>query len=190
MKALFLATGNPGKLRELTGLLQGLAWQLHPKPEALELAETGTTFTENADLKASQLARAQGAWAIADDSGLEVVALGGDPGVYSARYGTTDQERIERLLGALGDNPQRRARFVCVVSLANPQGEVVHRGEGVCEGEVLPVPRGQGGFGYDPVFYVPAWGLTYAEMPPDLKQRISHRGQALAQVLPYLRAWA
>ncbi|XHX78910.1 MAG: RdgB/HAM1 family non-canonical purine NTP pyrophosphatase [Stenomitos frigidus ULC029] len=188
MAALVVATGNPGKLKEMQAFLSGLAWELLLKPEALEIEETGETFAENACLKASQVALATGEWAIADDSGLEVDALDGAPGVYSARYGSTDAERIERLLSALGNELNREARFVCVIAIARPDGTIVLQSEGICTGSILHTPRGTGGFGYDPIFYVPEQRLTFAEMSSDQKHALSHRGQALQALLPQLRS--
>ncbi|KGF73201.1 nucleoside-triphosphate diphosphatase [Neosynechococcus sphagnicola sy1] len=186
MPKLVVATRNPGKLRELQALLANLDWQLMVQPESLEIEETGETFLANACLKASQVAQATGEWAIADDSGLEVLALGGAPGVYSARYAPTDPERIQRLLRELAPHGNRQARFVCVVAVARPDGAIALQSQGSCTGEILTAPQGKGGFGYDPVFYVPEQGLTFAAMPAELKQRISHRGRALQALLPQL----
>lgn len=187
LKSLVVATGNPGKLREMQAYLTGLDWELILKPAELEIEETGETFAANACLKASQVARATGKWAIADDSGLEVEALGGAPGIYSARYGETDAERISRLLRELGNTPNRKAQFVCVVAIARPDGAIALQSEGICPGEILLAPRGSGGFGYDPIFYVPAHQMTFAEMPPELKHEISHRGQAFQALLPQIQ---
>ncbi|BAZ07858.1 RdgB/HAM1 family non-canonical purine NTP pyrophosphatase [Calothrix sp. NIES-3974] len=187
MFQLVVATGNPGKLKEMQAYLTGLNWELVLKPDELEIAETGTTFAENACLKASQVALATGKWAIADDSGLEVDALNGAPGVYSARYGSTDSDRIHRLLTELSGNPNRQARFVCVVALAKPDGAIALQSTGICPGTILEEPRGSGGFGYDPIFYVPEQQLTYAQMTPDQKRRISHRGLAFADLIPKLQ---
>lgn len=185
-KLLVVATGNPGKLQEMQAYLANLGWQLALKPAELEIEETGDTFAANACLKASQVAQATGNWAIADDSGLQVDALNGAPGVYSARYGKTDKERITRLLGELGDEPNRQAQFVCAIAIARPDGAIALQAEGICPGEILHAPRGTGGFGYDPIFYVPAEQMTFAEMTPELKRQISHRGQALLALLPQL----
>ncbi|PMB50392.1 non-canonical purine NTP pyrophosphatase, RdgB/HAM1 family [Fischerella thermalis CCMEE 5205] len=185
-KLLVVATGNPGKLREMQAYLSDSGWELKLKPEDLEIEETGDTFAANACLKASLVAKATGNWAIADDSGLEVDALNGVPGVYSARYGKTDAERITRLLKELGDEVQRQAQFVCVVAIARPDGAIVLQSEGICRGEILYSPRGDGGFGYDPVFYVPEMQMTFAEMTPELKRSISHRGKAFASLLQKL----
>ncbi len=158
------------------------------------MEETGQTFQDNAQQKACAVALATQSWAIADDSGLAVVALKGAPGVYSARYAATDQTRIERVLEELAAIEQttgdinRQAAFCCAIALCNPQGQTVALAEGVCEGEILPVPRGQGGFGYDPIFYVPSLGLTFAEMTTDQKQLIGHRGKALQALRETLQA--
>jgi XTP/dITP diphosphohydrolase len=187
MTPLVVATGNPGKLKEMQAYLTGLNWELMLKPEDLEVEETGDTFLDNACLKASQIAHATGEWAIADDSGLAVDALNGAPGVYSARYGQTDIERIERLLSELGSELNREAQFVCVVAIARPDGEIALQAEGICRGEILRAPRGSGGFGYDPIFYVPEQQLTFAEMSPELKRSLSHRGKAFQALLPQLK---
>ena len=194
MPTVIVATGNPGKLKEMQVYLAPLGWQLQLKPEAIEIDESGTTFLENARLKAAGVAKALGQWAIADDSGLEVHALGGAPGIYSARYANSDAERIERLLAELaavspgqgpaqGGERDRRAQFVCALALANPQGEIALETEGICQGEILLAPRGDGGFGYDPIFYVPALGQSFAEMSAAQKEASSHRGIAFGQLL-------
>ncbi len=185
-KLLVVATGNPGKLREMQAYLAGSGWELTLKPEELEIEETGDTFEANACLKASEVAKATGNWAIADDSGLEVTALNNAPGVYSARYGKTDSERIARVLTELGNEVNRQAQFICVVAIARPDGAIALQSQGVCRGEILHTPRGQSGFGYDPIFYVPDQQLTFAEMTPELKKSISHRGQAFTALLPHL----
>ena len=186
MTPLIVATQNPGKLREMQHHLADLPCELHLMPADLEIAETGKTFLENACLKASQAALATGEWAIADDSGLEVTALNGVPGLYSARYGKTDAERIQRLLDELGDHPDRSAQFVCVVALAQPDGAIACHAKGVCPGEILHTPQGRGGFGYDPIFYLPDEGKTFAELSPAQKRQMSHRGQAFQALLPQL----
>ena len=185
-KLLVVATGNPGKLREMQAYLTDLGWELSLKPDDLEVEETGETFAANACLKASQVAKATGNWAIADDSGLQVDALAGAPGIYSARYAKTDRERIARLLRELGDQRNRQAQFVCAVAIASPDGAIALQAEGICPGEILITPRGTGGFGYDPIFYVPGLTMTFAEMPPQLKHKISHRAQAFQALIPQL----
>jgi XTP/dITP diphosphohydrolase len=186
MKKLVVATGNPGKLLEMQEYLDTTSWDLQLKPVELEIEETGTTFLANAALKASQVARATQQWAIADDSGLAVDALHGAPGIYSARYGNSDQERIERLLQELGDLPQRTAQFICAIAIASEDGRIILQTEGICHGEILTAPRGNNGFGYDPIFYVPELQQTFAEMNPETKRKISHRGRAFEQILPQL----
>ena len=187
---LVVATQNPGKLNEFQHHLSELSWDLQLMPSNLDVEETGKTFMDNACLKASQVAKHTGQWAIADDSGLEVAALNSAPGVYSARYGQDDGDRIARLLRELGDTLQRSAQFVCAIALARPDGTIVGQAEGVCSGEILYEMQGRGGFGYDPVFYVPSMGLTYAEMSKDQKREISHRGRAIAQIIPQIQKLA
>lgn len=187
MTRLVVATSNPGKLREMQAYLADLGWELTLKPEELEVEETGDTFAANACLKASEVAKSTGNWAIADDSGLQIDALGGAPGVYSARYGKTDSERIARVLRELGEEKNRQAQFVCAVAIASPDGANALQSCGICRGEILSSPRGNGGFGYDPIFYVPEKQLTFAEMTPDLKRSISHRGKAIEALLPQLK---
>ena len=186
MTILIVATSNPGKLREMQNYLKDSDWELQLKPAELEIEETGDTFTANACLKASEVAKATGEWAIADDSGLQVDALQGAPGIYSARYGKTDEERIERLLRELGNKENRDAQFVCVIAIARPDGEIALQVEGICQGKILDSPRGTGGFGYDPIFYFPEKELTFAEMTPEMKGQYSHRGKAFDLLLPQL----
>jgi XTP/dITP diphosphohydrolase len=193
-----LATGNPGKVAELRALLareERLAavrlltppdWP-HPLPP---VAETGETFAENARLKAEALAQATGLPALADDSGLCVDALGGAPGLHSARWagpGATDADRNAKLLLALAGvaGGQRTARFVAVVALAAP-GRGTITAEGACDGVILDAPRGAGGFGYDPLFLLPALGRTMAELTPDEKNAWSHRARAVSALAPEL----
>ena len=187
MKKLIVATSNPGKLQEMQEYLTDLNWELALKPAELEIEETGSTFIENAIIKASEVAKALGQWSIADDSGLAVDALNGAPGIYSARYAKTDRERINRLLKELGNNTNRQAQFVCAIALSRPDGTIALQTEGVCKGEILTEIRGNGGFGYDPIFYVPSQQQTFAEMSPETKHKVSHRGIAFEQLLPQLK---
>ena len=187
MKNLIVATGNPGKLQEMQEYLIGLNWKLKLKPPEIEIEETGQTFRENAILKASQVAKGLGEWAIADDSGLAVAALNGAPGLYSARYGATDEERINRLLRELGENENRKAEFICAIAIASPDGSIALETQGICPGEILKTPQGSQGFGYDPIFYVPQHQQTFAKMTPKLKRDISHRGKAFALLLPQFK---
>ncbi|UCC62593.1 MAG: XTP/dITP diphosphatase [Anaerolineae bacterium] len=194
MRRFLVATNNPGKVKEYAGLLGDLPVTLTtPTQEGLSLAvaETGATFAENAILKARAYAKASGLLTLADDSGLEVDALDGAPGVRSARYagqGASDEDRCRLLLRNLADVPpgKRTARFRCVVAMATPEGEV-HTAEGRCEGVIGFESRGRHGFGYDPVFYLPDRGQTMAELPPEVKNRISHRARAIQAALPTLR---
>jgi XTP/dITP diphosphohydrolase len=186
MTQLVVATGNPGKLKEMQAYLVDSGWELTLKPTELEIEETGETFAANACLKASQVALATDNWAIADDSGLAVDGLNGSPGVYSARYANSDAERIARVLRELSNITERGAQFVCAVAIARPDGTIALQTEGICRGEILDAPRGNGGFGYDPIFYVPEQHLTFAEMLPEMKRSVSHRGKAFADLLQKL----
>jgi XTP/dITP diphosphohydrolase len=190
MTVLVVGTGNPGKLREIQAYfgVEAADWALELKPEDFDVDETGKTFVENAALKASQTAIATGQWAIADDSGLSVDALDGAPGIFSARYGTDDTDRIGRLLRELGSTGNRGAQFVCAIAVASPDGTIVILEEGICRGEILHAPQGDEGFGYDPVFYVPKESMTFAQMPEAVKHRVSHRGRAFERVMPKLVA--
>lgn len=183
---LILATENEHKVREIRELLADLdveVAQLGELDDPPELAETGETFAENARQKALACAQATGELCLADDSGLMVDALGGEPGVRSARYageGASQEALIEKLLGELEGvaMPERTARFVCALSLCAPEGEI-GRWEGRVEGAITREPRGTRGFGYDPVFYYPPAGRTFAEIPAEAKNAVSHRGRAL-----------
>jgi len=196
MKLVF-ATRNRGKLKELRELLaptRGVELlSLDDLPRVAEIEENGETFADNALIKARGVMQATGLPALADDSGLEVDALGGDPGVRSARYagqGASDADRVELLLHNLEGVPRERrtARFRCAVAFVDPQDpglELLH--EGSCEGVILERPRGQGGFGYDPVFHVEELGQTFAEAAPEQKNRLSHRGQAMRRMVAELQ---
>jgi XTP/dITP diphosphohydrolase len=184
LRRLVIATANPGKVRELRALLSDLPIELLAAEGMPEVDETGTTFGENAELKARAAAGWSGEWALADDSGLEVDALDGAPGVYSNRFageGTTEAQRNTRLLELLADTPRERrtARYKAVVAIAAPDGRV-WLNEGACEGVIIDQASGDNGFGYDPHFYVPEHGKTMAELDPQLKNRISHRARAMA----------
>jgi XTP/dITP diphosphohydrolase len=188
MPRLLLATTNKGKAAEYRGLLKGLDLELVTLSQAgisQEAEENCNTFEGNARSKAEFYAALSGLLTLADDSGLEVDALGGEPGVRSSRYAgdnATDAERVNFLLNKLRDIPQdkRQARFKCVIAIAQP-GKPTQAAEGTCEGLIAPEPKGDNGFGYDPVFYLPEYGRTIAELPPEIKNRISHRGRAAAK---------
>jgi len=193
IKELVLATGNQGKAEEFSKLLEGVIGKVISLKELdnpPEVVEDGLTFRDNALKKARTIAQYSGMLTLADDSGLEVDALEGEPGVCSARYSgenATDKSNIEKLLAELGDNPNRKARFVCVLALVNPNGEELVVG-GYCEGEILDKPKGEGGFGYDPVFYLPDRGRTMAEIESETKNKISHRAKACELLTEHLRA--
>ncbi len=183
LSRLLIATGNPHKVEEYRALLGDLPFELVSLRDVgitEEVAETGTTFHENARLKAEGYCRLSGLLTLADDSGLEIAALQGAPGVYSARYGgVTGKEQLELVLRQLEGVPfhERMARFVCVIAIAGP-GLPVQFVEGVVPGVIDVEARGAYGFGYDPIFYVLDRGVTMAELPPEEKNRISHRAQA------------
>jgi XTP/dITP diphosphohydrolase len=192
---LVVATGNLGKFREIAALLDGLAILLVPldRDTAASMPpESGDSFQENARIKAVAAAALTGTVALADDSGLEVDALGGQPGVLSARFGgpgRTDADRCRLLLDKLIAVPPegRSARFRCVVAIAEPSGQVRYA-EGACEGRITVAPRGTLGFGYDPLFEVPSLGRTLAEIDSDVKNRLSHRAQAVGRARAILSA--
>ena len=194
-RTIVIGSHNEGKVREVRSALAGLPLELPSLadfPQATPPEETGSTFAENARLKALELARQLGLWVLADDSGLCVDALGGRPGVESARYAgpdATDAERVAKLLEELREvEPRRRgARFVCVLVLASPE-RVVLEVEGECRGRITRCPRGSNGFGYDPVFFYPDFGATFAEVSTEAKNQVSHRGRALRELARRLPA--
>ena len=196
IRRLLVATQNQGKVAEFAEMLADLDIEWHSLAdvgETRDVEETGHTFYENAVLKAEAYAKATGMLTLADDSGLEVDALDGAPGLYTARYagpGASDAGRWKKLLQALRDTPegQRGARFRCAVALVNPGQEQAETAEGTCEGWIAFAPAGIGGFGYDPVFYVPEYGCTLAELPREIKNQISHRARAVQAARPLLVA--
>jgi XTP/dITP diphosphohydrolase len=194
MPKLLLATNNKGKVREYKHMLKDLPFELVSLAELginTEVDEVGESLEENARLKATVLSRESQLLTLADDSGLEVDVLGGEPGRLSARYageGASDRDRVEYLLSRLKDVPEekRAARFRCVIALAQPDGEV-ELCSGECEGVIALEPRGKEGFGYDPIFYLPALGKTMAELSLEEKNRVSHRGRAAGEAIKLLR---
>jgi XTP/dITP diphosphohydrolase len=194
MIRLVLATTNKKKLIELQGLLNlpGLELKtLADYPSYGDVDETGATFAENAEIKAVAAAVATGQWALGEDSGLIVDALDGRPGIYSARYGgepRSDERNNDKLLAELAGvpNERRTARYCCSAAIAEPTGRVRFRGEGYCEGRILHARVGAGGFGYDPLFFVPDAGKSFGELPPEYKQRHSHRAAAMRGLVPEL----
>lgn len=198
-KRLLLATTNPGKVRELAAMVSviGIAVAgLDSIGPYDEIEETGSTFEENARLKASGYARRSGLWTIADDSGLEIAALEGRPGVHSARYGGMELNFAEKMRSVLKEldaaaSNDRSARFVCSIALADPNGEIVHTAEGECAGSIARTPRGNNGFGYDPIFIPDSFSMTFGELSDAEKRDLSHRGRAFSRIMPILRGfWA
>ena len=195
MPEILLATRNAGKIREIRRMTAAGDWVWHGLdafPGVPAAVEDGATFAENARRKALHYAQATGLCTLADDSGLEVDCLGGEPGVHSARYAGTprdDDANNRKLVAALAGVPleRRTARFRCALALARP-GELLVETEGAVAGLIIDEPRGDNGFGYDPHFLIPALGRTTAELPPDEKNALSHRGQALRDMLPRIEA--
>lgn len=186
---IILASNNKSKMREFRELLAGTSAELVSQRDAgcdFEVDETGATFEENAFLKADAVMKATGCIAVADDSGLVVDALNGEPGIYSARYGpghaASDAERNAYLLQKLGDAENRRARFVCCICCRLPDGNTI-TARGECEGDILPAPRGDNGFGYDPLFRPLGYEVSMAELSADEKNAISHRGKAMREFI-------
>ncbi|MCE5313809.1 XTP/dITP diphosphatase [bacterium] len=191
MRKLLIATKNAGKAKEMAEILSDLPYEvvsLSAYPDAPDVEETGSTFVENAIIKATAYAQYTGELTLADDSGLEVDALGGAPGVYSSRFAPSDPERIAKLLDLMKDVPDkdRTARFKCAVAIAEPTGSV-RTCEGKIEGTIARDARGSNGFGYDPVFVVTETGRRMAELESGEKNSISHRGRALAEAIKILR---
>jgi non-canonical purine NTP pyrophosphatase (RdgB/HAM1 family) len=183
---LVIASGNLQKVAEIAAMLEMVEIEVVPQPAGLEIEETGSTYAANARLKAETVARHTGCWALADDSGLEVDALGDRPGLYSARYAPSDPEKIHRLLHELGDSLYRGGRFVSAMALADPDGSVRLQGCGICHGTILREPQGSGG-GYDPIFWVREAGCSYAQMSAHLKSKLGSRGKAARELAPALR---
>ncbi|HEV8427612.1 MAG TPA: RdgB/HAM1 family non-canonical purine NTP pyrophosphatase [Pyrinomonadaceae bacterium] len=194
MKSLLLGTRNPGKLKEIKSILADCGWSFSSLQEFSDVGaaeENGTTYAENAIAKARVYALATGMCALADDSGFEVEALAGAPGVFSARYAgenASDADRRALLLAELAktNSASRRARFVAAVAISDAKGSVLNVSEGISEGTIILSPRGDGGFGYDPLFVPDGYDQTFAELPDSVKNRISHRARALMKTLEFL----
>lgn len=193
--AILIATSNVGKIIEIRERLEGLPvtlLTLADFPDSVEIEESGQTFTENARLKAAGYALQTGTLTVADDSGLEVAALKGRPGVMSARYGGEELpfiSKIHKLLGELGStgDKARRARFVCAIAIADSFGTIKFETEAECSGRIAEIPSGNGGFGYDPIFIPNGHTQTFGDLSSTIKRRISHRGLALTLIMPFLR---
>mgnify|MGYP000279796098 CR=1 FL=1 len=190
MRNLIVATKNKGKYQEMKEILSGMPFNVISMEDAsldIEIEETGQTFEENALIKAREVSRLTNEIVIADDSGLEIEYLDGAPGIYSSRFagkGASDEDRNRKLLKLLEGVPfeKRKARFVCVIAVVYPEGDYFTV-KGICEGYIGFEPKGNNGFGYDPLFYIPEYGKTMAEMDPEDKHKISHRGKALRLML-------
>ena len=195
MSKLLIATNNTGKLRELHDLLDELRLTIVGLSDVgvdINVAETGTSFEENAALKASGYARLASIPTLADDSGLVIDHLDGRPGVYSARYAgedATDEKRVKKVLNEMRRARERTARFVCVTALADADGRIVASVKGTCEGTITDEARGSYGFGYDPIFLPDGLDKTFAEIDADIKNRISHRANAVLKIIPFLRGF-
>jgi len=193
---LLVATHNPGKIREVSAIFADLPVEYLTLTDVgviEEIPETGDSYAANALLKATAACQTTGLLTLADDSGLEVDALGGRPGLYAARYAgpnATNADRWAKLLAELGDTPQagRTARFRCAIALAHPSGET-HVVEGACEGQIAFAPAGTGGFGYDPLFYMPEYGCTMAELDEAIKNQVSHRARAAQKAKAVILEW-
>ena len=209
MTKLVFATSNPHKLQEVNDIAKGSGIEFVLPPKGFDPIEDGTTFEENSYIKAKEAAKLSGMTALADDSGLCVEALDGAPGIYSARYADTPQARINKLLNAMSEKENRKAKFVCAMTIVGPDGEIIFQTRGECHGEIAKKQSGTNGFGYDPVFIPnlsPAFvmlenlanncslsplergqGITIAELSEEEKNKISHRGKALRNVLEFLK---
>ena len=183
---LVIASGNKGKIGEFKKLLDDFPIDLLTQPVGFEIEETGSTFMENARIKAIAVSQATGNLSLADDSGLSVEALGGAPGIYSSRYASSDKQRIEKLLAELKPFSNRKAKFECALCIASGE-KVLIEVSGFCEGLITFFPKGENGFGYDPIFEVSGLGETYAEMDHEKKKHIGHRGNAFKLLIPKLK---
>ena len=186
MKRLYLASKNQGKIKEYKKLLYEVNCQLLLQPKSIEVEENGLSFRENAFKKASEVSKKTSNYAIADDSGICIDALDGKPGIYSSRFAENDQKRIERVLNELRGEKNRAAFFVANICVCSPNGSIILESEAKCFGNIIFKPRGNIGFGYDPIFEESLSKLTFAEMNNDIKDSYSHRGKALKKIIPQL----
>ena len=188
MKQIVLATSNPNKLREINEIASSFGVQFESAPEGFNPEENGKTFEENAYIKASEAAKLTGKIALADDTGLCVEALNGEPGIYSARFAKTQEEKISKMLSLLKNVPKekRSAFFICSMVIVNPKGETLFSSVGKINGMIDTKPAGVNGFGYDPIFFIPSENKTMAELTEKEKNTISHRALALKDVLNYI----
>lgn len=194
MTEIVVATKNSGKVKELRALLAGLPFQIKSLDEfqnIVEANETGASFVENALIKAQFYSAQTGSWSLADDSGLEIAALNGAPGIFSARYAgenADDREKISKVLVELDKthDRQRLARFVCAMAISDEKGEIKFLTEGFCTGKIALTPSGDNGFGYDPIFVPDGFAQTFGELPDEIKQKISHRARATEKIVAFL----
>lgn len=189
---IILASSNPHKVKEINeivSIVSGNNSQLEfiLPPEGFDPDETGKTFSENSLIKAKSAWELSHDWSLADDSGLCIDALNGRPGIYSARYAETPQKRIDRVLNELKGEENRKAHFICCMTLISPGGNVALSCEGICSGSIIQEAKGSNGFGYDPIFLPEGYDKTVAELPEEEKNRISHRSKALIQVIDYIK---
>ena len=185
---IVFATGNPHKLQEINEISKGSGIEFILPPDNFDPDETGTTFEENSYIKAKEAAILSKNVSLADDSGLCVEALDGGPGIHTARYAPTVQERIDKLLANLTHASNRKAKFVCAMTLVDENGNILDEEIGECYGEIAKSQSGINGFGYDPVFVVDGYGVTMADMSEDLKNKISHRSKALEKIISYIHS--
>ncbi|MEI8377978.1 MAG: RdgB/HAM1 family non-canonical purine NTP pyrophosphatase [bacterium] len=187
MKRIVLATQNENKLKEMQAIFKHFAIQIINPPSDFDPIEDGLTFFDNSLIKAKAASKLMNLPALADDSGLEIAALGGEPGIHSARWADTNYERIQKAITSLEGNSNRNAQFVCTMTLTDGDGNLLHSTKGVCKGEILEAEKGSGGFGYDPIFFIPQLGKTMAELTMDEKNKISHRSIALREMIDFLK---
>ncbi|MBO6181020.1 RdgB/HAM1 family non-canonical purine NTP pyrophosphatase [bacterium] len=184
---IVLATGNPHKLQEINEITKDSGIEFILPGGDFNPVENGQTFEQNSLIKAQEASRISNMISLADDSGLCVDALNGEPGIHSARYDTTPQRRIDKLLKKLADTDNRKAKFVCVMTLTDKDGNVLNQEIGECHGQIATEQYGTNGFGYDPVFLVDGYDITMAQMSEDLKNTISHRANALSKMVKYIK---
>lgn len=189
MKIVF-ATGNAHKVQEVNDIAKGSGIEFELPPKDFNPNENGLTFEENSLIKAQEAARISGRISLADDSGLCVEALNGEPGIYSARYDTTPQKRIDKLLNNLTDAANRRAKFVCAMTLVDKDGNVIRQEVGECHGVIAQNQAGDNGFGYDPIFISDGYDITIAQMSEEEKNTISHRSRALRKMIEFIHSWS
>lgn len=185
-KKIIFATGNPHKVREINEISKNSVIEFVLPPEGFDPVENGKTFLENSYIKAKEASKLSKSVSLADDSGLCAEALNGGPGLYSARYAPTAQERIDKLLNNMKNAANRKAKFVCAMTLTDGEGNILNQETGECCGHIALSQSGTNGFGYDPVFIPNGYDITIADMPEDLKNKISHRSIALGKMLKYL----